>query len=587
MKATPVVSANFYDPRREPVRTRPARATPIAASWRNSRRRVIVCTKLPAVPAVGPADWTDPNAVQSALLPVGDEAIRRTSLNAPETRERYMTKITHWIDGAPYEGQPSHTIPVENPATGKVVGELISASPADLDHAVASAKAAQKKWAKVSLAKRTAIMFKMRELVLAHQDELAKAIVEEHGKDYSDAIGEIQRGRETLDFACGINVALKGEYSFDISTGVDIHTIRQPVGVVAGICPFNFPVMVPMWMHPIAVATGNAFILKPASPTPTASLIIARLYKEAGLPDGVFNVLAGDRNLVSNILTHPGIDAISFVGSTPVAHVVQDTGVAHGKRVHALGGANNHAIVLPDADLEFAAQHIAAAAFGAAGERCMALPVVVAVGGVADKLAELVAANGAKIKVGFGLDEGVQMGPVITAKARDRIVGLIDDAEKRGAKVALDGRGLKVEGYEGGFWLGPTVLTHVPLDAPAYKEEIFGPVLCIVDATNYAEAIEIVNASEFGNGAAIFTNDGGYARRFQLDVEAGMVGVNVPIPTPVAYYSFGGWKESLLGDTHIHGPEGVHFYTRAKAITTRWPSESGAYAATMSFQREE
>ena len=435
-----------------------------------------------------------------------------------------MTTITHWIDGAPYEGQPSHMIPVENPATGKVVGELMSASPADLDHAVASAKAAQKKWAKVSLAKRTAIMFKMRELVLAHQDELAKAIVEEHGKDYSDAIGEIQRGRETLDFACGINVALKGEYSFDISTGVDIHTIRQPVGVVAGICPFNFPVMVPMWMHPIAVATGNAFILKPASPTPTASLIIARLYKEAGLPD---------------------------------------------------------------ADLEFAAQHIAAAAFGAAGERCMALPVVVAVGGVADKLAELVAANGAKIKVGFGLDEGVQMGPVITAKARDRIVGLIDDAEKRGAKVALDGRGLKVEGYEGGFWLGPTVLTHVPLDAPAYKEEIFGPVLCIVDAKNYAEAIEIVNASEFGNGAAIFTNDGGYARRFQLDVEAGMVGVNVPIPTPVAYYSFGGWKESLLGDTHIHGPEGVHFYTRAKAITTRWPSESGAYAATMSFQREE
>ena len=562
---------------------RPARATLTAASWRISRGRVIVCTKLPAVPAVGPADWTDPNAVQSALLPVGDEAIRRTSLNAPETRERYMTKITHWIDGAPYEGQPSHTIPVENPATGKVVGELISASPADLDHAVASAKAAQKKWAKVSLAKRTAIMFKMRELVLAHQDELAKAIVEEHGKDYSDAIGEIQRGRETLDFACGINVALKGEYSFDISTGVDIHTIRQPVGVVAGICPFNFPVMVPMWMHPIAVAAGNAFILKPASPTPTASLIIARLYKEAGLPDGVFNVLAGDRNLVSNILTHPGIDAISFVGSTPVAHVIQDTGVAHGKRVQALGGANNHAIVLPDADLEFAAQHISAAAFGAAGERCMALPVVVA----ADKLAELVAANGAKIKVGFGLDEGVQMGPVITAKARDRIVGLIDDAEKRGAKVALDGRGLKVEGYEGGFWLGPTILTHVPLDAPAYKEEIFGPVLCIVDAENYAEAIEIVNASEFGNGAAIFTNDGGYARRFQLDVEAGMVGVNVPIPTPVAYYSFGGWKESLLGDTHIHGPEGVHFYTRAKAITTRWPSESGAYAATMSFQREE
>ena len=498
-----------------------------------------------------------------------------------------MRTIAHWVDGKYYEGNPIGRFAVENPGTGEVEAELLQASDADLDHAVEVARRAQKEWAKVSLAKRTAIMFRMRQLVLDHQDEMAKMIVAEHGKNYSDAVGEIQRGRETLDFATAINLALKGEHSFDISTGVDIHTLRQPVGVVAGICPFNFPAMVPMWMHPIAIATGNAFVLKPASATPSAALLTAELYKEAGLPDGVFNVVSGNRTMVSKVLEHPGIDAISFVGSTPVAHIVQNTGVTHGKRVQALGGANNHAIVMPDSDLDFAAQHISAAAFGAAGERCMALPVVVAVGGIADKLAELVAANGAKIKVGFGLDEGVQMGPVITAKARDRIVGLIDDAEKRGAKVALDGRGLKVEGYEGGFWLGPTVLTHVPLDAPAYKEEIFGPVLCIVDAKNYAEAIEIVNASEFGNGAAIFTNDGGYARRFQLDVEAGMVGVNVPIPTPVAYYSFGGWKESLLGDTHIHGPEGVHFYTRAKAITTRWPSESGAYAATMSFQREE
>lgn len=495
--------------------------------------------------------------------------------------------ITHWIDGAPYEGNPTHTIPVENPATGEVDGELLAASNADLDHAVEVARRAQKEWAKASLAKRTAVMFRMRELVLEHQDELAKSITNEHGKDYNDAIGEIQRGRETMDFACGINAALKGEHSFDISTGVDIHTLKQPVGVVGGICPFNFPIMVPMWMHPVAIATGNSFVLKPASPTPTASLLIAKLYKEAGLPDGVFNVISGTRDMVTSMLEHPGIDAISFVGSTPVARIVQEKATATGKRVQALGGANNHAIVMPDADLEFAAQHISAAAFGAAGERCMALPVVVAVGGVGEKLAELVKANGEKIKVGYGLDEGVQMGPVITKKDQERIVGLIDDAEQRGAKVVLDGRGLQVEGYEDGFWVGPTILNDVPLDAPAYYEEVFGPVLTIVAADSYAEAIEIVNGSEFGNGAAIFTNDGGVARRFEIDVEAGMVGINVPIPTPVAYYSFGGWKDSLLGDTHIHGPEGVKFYTRLKAITSRWPSESGAYAASMSFKREE
>ncbi|MDO5676151.1 MAG: CoA-acylating methylmalonate-semialdehyde dehydrogenase [Propionibacteriaceae bacterium] len=494
--------------------------------------------------------------------------------------------ITHWIGGAPYEGSPLERIPVENPASGQVTGEVLAASREDVDHAVEVARAAQREWAQQSLAKRTAVMFKMRELVLANQDELAKAIVNEHGKDYNDAIGEIQRGRETLDFACGINTALKGEFSYDISTGVDIHTVRQPVGVVAGVCPFNFPVMVPMWMHPIAIATGNAFILKPATPTPTASLLIAKLYQEAGLPDGVFNVVAGDVETVTALLEHPGIDAISFVGSTPVAKIIQEKATLAGKRVQALGGANNHAIVMPDADLEFAAQHIAAAAFGAAGERCMALPVVVAVGGVGDELAELVKANGAKIKVGYGLDEGVQMGPVITRKAQERIKGLITDAEERGASVVLDGRNLAVEGYEDGFWVGPTVLKNVPVEAPAYHQEIFGPVLTIVNAETYAEAIELVNSSPFGNGAAIFTNDGGMARRFQLDVQAGMVGVNVPIPTPVAYYSFGGWKDSLLGDHHIHGPEGVSFYTRLKAITSRWPSEA-TYEATMSFKREE
>lgn len=497
-----------------------------------------------------------------------------------------MNTVVQWINGQEYEGTPDEIVDVENPATGKAEARLALASKADLDHAVEVAREAQKSWAKVSLAKRTAIMFKMRQLVLDHQDEIARAIVVEHGKDYSDALGEIQRGRETLDFACSINTALKGEYSSDVSTGVDVHSIRQPVGVVAGICPFNFPVMVPMWMHPIALATGNAFILKPATTTPTASLIIARLYKEAGLPDGVFNVVSGSRNRVTDILEHPGIDAISFVGSTPVAHIVQDTGTQHGKRVQALGGANNHAIVLPDADMDFAAKHISAAAFGAAGERCMALPAVVAVGGTGEELAAKVAEAGRKIKVGNGLDEGVQMGPVIDARARDRIVALIDDAESKGATVVLDGRNLKVDGYEDGYFVGPTVVTNVPLDCDLYREEIFGPVLTITEADSYEEAIDLVNAQPFGNGAAIFTNDGGMARRFQLDVEAGMVGVNVPIPTPVAYYSFGGWKESLLGDTHIHGPEGVHFYTRAKVVTSRWPSEA-TYEATMSFQRQE
>ena len=497
-----------------------------------------------------------------------------------------MKTIEHWIDGAPYSGAPTGRIPVENPGTGEVEAELLHASDADLDHAVEVARRAQREWAKVSLAKRVAIMFRMRQLVLDHQDEMARLIVAEHGKNYSDAIGEIQRGRETFDFATAINVALKSEYSYDVSSGVDIHTLRQPVGVVAGICPFNFPAMVPMWMHPLAVAAGNAFILKPASPAPSAAMLTARLYKEAGLPDGVFNVVAGDRDIVTSILEHPGIDAISFVGSTPVAHIVQNTGITHGKRVQALGGANNHAIVMPDSDLDFAAQHISAAAFGAAGERCMALPVVVAVGGIGPDLAQRVKAHAQAIKVGYGMDEGVEMGPVISAKAKSRITGLIDDAEKRGADVVLDGRSLVVPGHENGHFLGPTIIDAVPLDAPVYTEEVFGPVLTIVHADTYDDAMRIVNSSPFGNGSAIFTNDGGVARRFTLDTEAGMVGVNVPIPTPVAYYSFGGWKESLLGDTHIHGPEGVKFYTRAKAITTRWPSEK-TYAATMSFQREE
>ncbi|MDO5747861.1 MAG: CoA-acylating methylmalonate-semialdehyde dehydrogenase [Actinomycetaceae bacterium] len=496
-------------------------------------------------------------------------------------------KVLHWIDGELCDGSGSQIVAVENPATGKEFAQFNVASDSDLDRAVASAQKAQKKWGALSIAKRVDVMYKMRQLVLDNQDKLAKLIVEDHGKDYSDAIGEIQRGRETLDFACGINANMKGESSTNIATGVDINVIRQPLGVVAGICPFNFPVMVPMWMHPLALATGNAFILKPAMQVPRVSLLIAELYQKAGLPDGLFQVLIGDKELVTSILEHDGISAVSFVGSTPVARIIQETGVKHGKRVQALGGANNHAIVMPDCDLEFAAKHISAAAFGAAGERCMALPTVVAVGSAGDKLADYVKKHADAITIGFGLDEGVEMGPVISKAAEERIVGLIDDAEKRGATIVRDGRGFRPEGYPDGHFVGPTIIDDCPLDAPVYTNEIFGPVLVIVRAKTYEEAIKIVNAQPFGNGSAIFTNDGGVGRRFALDVEAGMVGINVPIPTPVAYYSFGGWKNSLLGDTHIHGPEGVRFYTRAKAITSRWPTDSGPYEATMSFKRED
>ncbi|MFR8481713.1 MAG: CoA-acylating methylmalonate-semialdehyde dehydrogenase [Varibaculum timonense] len=498
-----------------------------------------------------------------------------------------VKQLQHWINGEYASGKPAGEIKIEDPALGEVIATIPSASSEDLDEAVKIAQKAQKEWAKISLAKRVDIMFKMRHLVLENQDKMARLIVQEHGKNYSDAIGEIQRGRETLDYACGINANMKGEHSYQISTGVDIFTVRQPVGVVAGICPFNFPAMVPMWMHPLAIATGNAIIIKPASATPSAALFTGELYKQAGLPDGLYQVLTGNRNLVTSILEHPGIDAISFVGSTPVAHIVQDTGVAHGKRVQALGGANNHAIVMPDADIDFAAKHISAAAFGAAGERCMALPVVVAVGSAGEELAEKVKAHADQIRVDQGMAQGCEMGPVIDKKAQERIEGLITDAEERGATIVRDGRGFRPEGYSNGYFVGPTIIDNCPKDAPAYYEEIFGPVLVITRAETYEEAIEIVNSSPFGNGSAIFTNDGGVARKFTLEVEAGMVGVNVPIPTPVAYYSFGGWKESLLGDTHIHGPEGVKFYTKAKAITTRWPSESGHYEATMSFQREE
>ena len=480
--------------------------------------------------------------------------------------------INLWIDGKEYEGHGA-LVDIDDPATGKAVGQIRLASSEDLDAAVSSARTAQAQWASASLAKRVDVMFRMRQLVIEHQDEIADIIVREGGKTHGDALGEIARGRETIDFACGINVGLKGEHSFNASSGVDVHTVRQPVGVVAGICPFNFPVMVPMWMHPIALATGNAFVLKPASPVPSASLFIARLYRQAGLPDGLFNVVPGTREIVTGILEHEGIDAISFVGSSPVAHIVQNTGVAHGKRVQALGGANNHAIVMPDADIEFAAQHISSGAFGAAGERCMALPVIVTVGGVEDKLIPAIKARAEKIVTDSGTNPDAEMGPVISRKTLNRITSWIDEAQKAGADVVLDGRDYLPENpdYKDGYWLGPTILDNVPTEVSIYGEETFGPVLAIIHAATYEDAIAQVNSSPYGNGSAIFTNDGDTARQFTLDAQAGMVGVNVPIPVPVAYYSFGGWKESLLGDTHIHGPEGVKFYTKGKVITTRWP----------------
>ncbi|MFV0429656.1 MAG: CoA-acylating methylmalonate-semialdehyde dehydrogenase [Arachnia sp.] len=485
-----------------------------------------------------------------------------------------MTSITmpHWIDGAPVTEAGAAVIEIDNPATGEVIGGVAEASTELIDRAIASARVAQAEWGRTSLAKRTRVMYSFRQLLLDHQEELAEVIVREGGKTRGDALGEIARGLEIVEFACGIHNALKGDLTFDAATGVDVHTLRQPVGVVGAIVPFNFPIMVPMWMHPIALATGNAVVLKPATPVPTASLKIAQLYQQSGLLDGLFQVVCGDKPVVSHLLDHPGIDAISFVGSSPVAQLVAERSAASGKRYQALGGANNHAIVMPDANFDFAAQHIVSGAFGAAGQRCMALPVVVTVGDAHDRLLERVIARATALRVGPGSDPDNELGPVISQASRQRILSWIDQAEAKGASVALDGRAVlpEAEGTAGGHWIGPTILDNVPLDATVYCQEVFGPVLVVVRAASYAEAVGIVNASPFGNGSAIFTENGQTARSFELDVHTGMVGVNVPIPVPVGYYSFGGWKNSLFGDTKIHGQEGVNFYTRAKVVTTRW-----------------
>ncbi|MEE6272071.1 CoA-acylating methylmalonate-semialdehyde dehydrogenase [Georgenia sp. MJ206] len=493
-----------------------------------------------------------------------------------------MRTIRHWVGGAADDGTGA-TSPVHDPATGEETARVAQGDAGVVARAVAAAGAAQREWAATSLARRTEVMFRMRELVVARTEELARLVQSEHGKTLADARGEVGRGRETLDFACGINQASRGSFTAEAASGVDVHSLRQPLGVVAGITPFNFPVMVPMWMHPIAIATGNAFVLKPSERDPSAANLVARLYQEAGLPDGVFTVVHGGKEAVDAILAHPGIAAVSFVGSTPVARYVQREGVAHGKRVQALGGANNHAVVMPDADIASAAAQIAAGAFGSAGERCMAVPVAVAVGAAADPLVAALAAEAEGITVGPGNRPGTDMGPVISADARERVVAYVTGAVEAGAVAVVDGRGLTVEGHEGGYFVGPTVLDRVSPDMAAYRDEVFGPLLTVVRVGTLDEALALVNASPFGNGAAIFTTSGEHARRFSLEVEAGMVGVNVPIPTPVAYYSFGGWKDSLFGDHHAHGPEAVRFYTRNKVVTTRWPAQDRPGAASMSF----
>jgi malonate-semialdehyde dehydrogenase (acetylating)/methylmalonate-semialdehyde dehydrogenase len=479
--------------------------------------------------------------------------------------------IQHWIDGAETRGSSSRSAPVFDPATGEQQAEVVLAEPSDVDRAVAAAAAAFEEWGDISLSRRTRVLFAFREIVNRRQDEIAAAITSEHGKVLSDAAGEVQRGLEVVEFACGIPTLLKGDYSDQVSTGVDSFSFRQPLGVVAGITPFNFPAMVPMWMFPVAIACGNTFVLKPSERDPSASLLLAEMWAEAGLPAGVFNVVHGDKVAVDGLLDHPDVAAVSFVGSTPIARYVYERGTRAGKRVQALGGAKNHAIVLPDADLEFASDHLAAAAYGSAGERCMAISATIAVGSVGDDLIDVLDRRSRAVRVGPGVEAGTEMGPVVTQASKDRIVSLITSGEESGAKVVVDGRDLVVPGHENGFFVGPTLVDQVQPDMEVYREEIFGPVLAVLRAGTVDEAIDLINANPYGNGTAIFTSHGGAARKFIRGVKVGMIGVNVPVPVPMAYHSFGGWKNSLFGEHHVHGPDGVRFYTRAKVVTQRWP----------------
>jgi malonate-semialdehyde dehydrogenase (acetylating)/methylmalonate-semialdehyde dehydrogenase len=479
--------------------------------------------------------------------------------------------ITHWIENKPYERAAERHGDVYNPATGEVAARVALASPSVVDEAVESSWRASQTWRSVSLAKRTKILFAFRQLVDKHQHELARLLTLEHGKVTGDALGEVNRGLEVIEFACGIADLAKGEYSENVSTEVDTYSIRQPLGVVAGITPFNFPAMVPMWMYPIAIACGNTFILKPSERDPSCTNFCAQLLADAGLPPGVFNVVHGDKAAVDRLLEHPKVSAISFVGSTPIAQYIYETGTRHGKRVQALGGAKNHMIVLPDADMELAADAAVSAGYGSAGERCMAISVLVAVGAAADKLVPLIKERISKLKVGDGLEPGSEMGPLINKAHRDKVAAYVDRGVAEGATLLSDGRALTVAGRPAGFFLGPCLFDHVTPDMTIYKDEIFGPVLGMTRVATYDEAIKLVNSNPYANGVALFTNDGGAARKFQHEVEVGMVGINVPIPVPMAYYSFGGWKASLFGDHHIYGRDGVHFYTRTKAVTSRWP----------------
>jgi malonate-semialdehyde dehydrogenase (acetylating)/methylmalonate-semialdehyde dehydrogenase len=482
-----------------------------------------------------------------------------------------MRTIDHWVGGKSASGSGERRGRVWNPATGEQQAEVALASRADVDAAVRTASEAFIEWSQASLSQRTKVLFAFRELVNANVGRIAEAITDEHGKVLSDARGEVQRGLEVVEFACGIPQLLKGDFSAQVSTGVDLFSFREPLGVCVGITPFNFPAMVPMWMFPVAIACGNTFVLKPSERDPSAALILAELWAEAGLPEGVFNVVHGDKEAVDALLEHPDVAAVSFVGSTPIAKYIHGKATEQGKRVQALGGAKNHAIILPDADLEYAADQLVAAAFGSAGERCMAISAAIGVGGVGGDLVSLVSERARAVKVGSGRDAGSDMGPVVTPEARDRIVGLIGSGEEQGASLSVDGRGLQVPGHEGGFFVGPTVVDRVTPEMDVYREEIFGPVLTVLHLDDVERAIDLINANPYGNGTAIFTSSGEAARRFQRGVHVGMIGVNVPIPVPMAYYSFGGWKDSLFGEHHIHGPEGVAFYTRAKVVTARWP----------------
>jgi malonate-semialdehyde dehydrogenase (acetylating) / methylmalonate-semialdehyde dehydrogenase len=484
-----------------------------------------------------------------------------------------LETVAHWIGGERRQEAERHG-EVTDPATGAVTRRVAFASAADVDRAVAAATAGFEAWSAQSLARRSSVLFRFRELVAAHAGELARVITAEHGKTVEDARGEVQRGLEVVEFACGAAHLLKGEKSEAVGTGVDSHSLRQPLGVAAGITPFNFPAMVPMWMFPLALACGNAFILKPSEKDPSASLLMADWLAEAGLPAGAFNVVHGDREAVEAILRHPGIASVSFVGSTPVAKFIYQTATEHGKRVQALGGAKNHAVVMPDADIDIAADAIASAGYGSAGQRCMAISAIVAVGPAGDALAEALEARVDAVQVGPGAEDGSQMGPLVTGPARDRVVAAIEAGEAEGAELRRDGRGLEVAGHEDGFWVGPTLIDRVTPEMSVYRDEIFGPVLVLLRAETFEDALELVNSNPYGNGSAIFTADGRTAREFEQRVQTGMVGVNVPIPVPMAYYSFGGWKQSLFGDLHVHGREGVLFYTRGKVVTERWPDQA-------------